>query len=456
MTAPADRAAVVFRVGARVLAASAAEVAAVARRPALTRAPHAPPALAGVGALNGRATPVIELARLLGEGEGGGCELLVLEGETAAAVAVDRVEGVRERDRVSADWLDLRRTVAGMFRDGARAGRREAAAGPSQPAARAELSFVEFSLGRQRFALPIAETRAVIRAPAELTEVPGADPVIVGLAPHDSGALPVVELAALLGLPAPGRGAEARLVVVEIGGAPVGLRVERVLGVLRVETAAVTPAPAVLNRGRGEARIAAIARTASGLTAILSSGRLFDAETTRRLEASAAPAQACAAPAASGESEPVLVFRVGGERYGLPAAAVEATARASTRLSPAPNAPPFLAGVTAHRGRPTPVIDLRARFGCGRADAGAIVFVQAGDGAVGWLVDAVERLARVGRDALERAPPLAGDAGALFARVAAMELDGRPLLVVDTDEALAQARRDSRAADAARPRKPRP
>ena len=169
-----------FRVGARLLAADAADVAAVARRPALTRVPQAPVALAGLGALKGRATPVIELAELLGGDSGDGAQLLVLQGEDPVAVAVDHIEGIRERDDDAAEWLDLREMIAHVFQKTA-VREPSAAAAASVAETRAnegerELSFVQFMLAGQRFAFPIAEVQAVVRAPAELVAIPRGGP----------------------------------------------------------------------------------------------------------------------------------------------------------------------------------------------------------------------------------------------------------------------------------------
>ncbi len=58
----------------------------------------------------------------------------------------------------------------------------------------------------------------------------------------------------------------------------------------------------------------------------------------------------------------VLVLRVGGERYTLPADAVRAVA-ALARLSPLPHAPPTVAGLTARGGVILPVFHLRAVLG---------------------------------------------------------------------------------------------
>lgn len=57
-----------------------------------------------------------------------------------------------------------------------------------------------------------------------------------------------------------------------------------------------------------------------------------------------------------------LLFRIGGERYGLEAGEV-AEVLPLRRLKPIPQTPPWVAGVFAHRGNLVPVLDLSALLG---------------------------------------------------------------------------------------------
>jgi purine-binding chemotaxis protein CheW len=57
----------------------------------------------------------------------------------------------------------------------------------------------------------------------------------------------------------------------------------------------------------------------------------------------------------------VLVFEVGGVRYGLPAAQVREIVRAVT-IVPLPQAPPIVEGLINVRGNLVPVFDVRTRF----------------------------------------------------------------------------------------------
>jgi purine-binding chemotaxis protein CheW len=66
-------------------------------------------------------------------------------------------------------------------------------------------------------------------------------------------------------------------------------------------------------------------------------------------------------PVVKPERFDVLVFEVGGRRFGLPAAAVHEVVRA-VALAPLPKAPPIVEGVLILRGTLVPVLDIRGRF----------------------------------------------------------------------------------------------
>jgi purine-binding chemotaxis protein CheW len=61
------------------------------------------------------------------------------------------------------------------------------------------------------------------------------------------------------------------------------------------------------------------------------------------------------------QSLEVVVFEIGGRRYGLPAADVREIVRAAA-LTPLPRAPAVVEGILNLRGRIVPVLDIRARF----------------------------------------------------------------------------------------------
>lgn len=105
-------------------------------------------------------------------------------------------------------------------------------------------------------------------------------------------------------------------------------------------------------------------------------------------------------------SEPldVLVFEVGGQRYGLPAADVLELVRAVT-LMPLPGAPATVEGVMNLRGHIVPVLNIRAplRLAPKKAEpSDHLIVTRSGGRSVAVRVDRALELARLSRGAIER------------------------------------------------------
>lgn len=101
-------------------------------------------------------------------------------------------------------------------------------------------------------------------------------------------------------------------------------------------------------------------------------------------------------------------------------------------LTPVPNSPPYVDGVTSSRGKVIPVVNLRARFGFPRiaANTRARIIVTRSEGrTIGLLVDSAREFARIPADAVQRAPD-ALDASAPYLRGVA-HLGERIVLMVD-------------------------
>jgi purine-binding chemotaxis protein CheW len=101
----------------------------------------------------------------------------------------------------------------------------------------------------------------------------------------------------------------------------------------------------------------------------------------------------------------LLVFEVGGQRYGLPAADVRELFRAVT-LTPLPRAPAIVEGVINVRGELVPVLDIRGRFRLPAKPpepSDHLIVARAGDRLVALRVDRAVELTRLEPAALERA-----------------------------------------------------
>ena len=146
----------------------------------------------------------------------------------------------------------------------------------------------------------------------------------------------------------------------------------------------------------------------------------------------AAPARSppsAAHPADAGpRTREILVFEVGGQRYGLPTVDVRELVRAVT-ITPLPNAPAVIEGVVNVRGRVLPVLDVRARF---RLPAKALdpsdhfIVASAGPRGVILRVDRATHLALI-EEASVQPPETLGPGATYVAGVAKLE-DGLVLI----------------------------
>jgi purine-binding chemotaxis protein CheW len=102
-----------------------------------------------------------------------------------------------------------------------------------------------------------------------------------------------------------------------------------------------------------------------------------------------------------GEQVQVLEFRLGTERYCIDIDHIEEVVeKDEDDLTPMPNAPPHVSGVTDLRGQTTTIIDPKGLLGLEPGGHGSQVIVFDGesagfDGVVGWAVDEVFQVSTI-------------------------------------------------------------
>ena len=105
--------------------------------------------------------------------------------------------------------------------------------------------------------------------------------------------------------------------------------------------------------------------------------------------------------------EQIVVFRLGGEDYGIEINQVREIIR-KREITPVPRQPPYVEGVINVRGTIIPVINLKKRFGLlgDPSTQPHTIIVESGEGLVGILVDSVSEVIRVPRDRIHHPPPV--------------------------------------------------
>ena len=474
-----------FRLDGALYALPSEHVLEVIHVPAVARVPLSPAALLGVANLRGAVLPLVDLRGLLGSqrvsAAASATKAIVLDAGARVALAVDSVDSLvavaegsietRESELSAragelltgafrsarhdevAKVLDIERLLAAAFTRQARP-RRQSRSGVqgsrlAAPAVAASTMLVTFDVAEQEFALELDSVQEILPAPTEITAVPRAETLVLGVTSLRNRLLPLLSLRGLLGFP-PASSSDGRekVVVTNIGGAQVGLVADRARAILPAALSSIDSLPPVLAaRTGGESRVKAIYRGDGGrrLVSILSPQQLYREDVMRRLGEQTQNESTPEAPASTPHSEQIfLVFRLGPDEFGLPIDSVDEVGEVPAQITRLPKTPKFLEGVVNLRGDVLPVVDQRRRFDMpASSDEGRrrLVVVRTDRHRAGLIVDSVSDVLRVPASAVAPPPDLTDEIGRLVRGVINLEESRRIVLVLDPSELLTPAER---------------
>jgi len=145
-----------------------------------------------------------------------------------------------------------------------------------------DIQVVVFLGGDQEFALEISQVDRILRYKAP-SPVPSAPAFLEGVLPYGDGVVPVVDLRKRLALPAAQQD-ETRIMVVTLDGHLVGMVVDGVREVLRIDSRRIA-APPPMVRGLAAKYILGVLSLDERTIILLQAGRLFSGEERLQLEA---------------------------------------------------------------------------------------------------------------------------------------------------------------------------
>lgn len=272
---------------------------------------------------------------------------------------------------------------------------------------------VTFSLGDERFAVPMECVQEIVRVPATV-RVPLASSHLTGLANLRGRVLPVFQCRTMMGMPAIEVSEASRVLVLRIGTS-VGLMVDRVHAV-------VTISPEQVDAIQQEDEIsntewlAGVIRQEKELTLLLDVERLVQTHASQERAGGSGPASdfnamADAADEDSNLDELQLVsFEVAGQEYAAPIDRVQEIVQAPTDFTTLPHAHAAVLGVMVLRARLLPLLSLRALFGLEtlalQEHHRVVVLQLPGGSSVGVVMDRVNEVLRVSRSVQEPVPAL--------------------------------------------------
>lgn len=471
---------VTFITGNEVFAVDMAPVQEIIRVPEVVQVPLSPATLDGLANLRGKVLPIISLRRLFGFPElehDDATRAVVVDVGQPLGFVVDRVASVvgvepgqiedvgAIRSTVNTELLsglikdvgghamvmvlDFEKLVqrefadiAAIARTGGMSGAMSSESVHEEDEESDELQLVSFDVAGQEYAIAIEDVQEIVQVPESIIHVPHSEAHVMGVMTLRNRLLPLVSLSRMFALPERPLDDKSRIVVLALGGASVGIAVDGVSEVLRVNKTLVDAMPSLLAREEELADISEICRLDGGkrMVSIITARNLFDHSAIREaLDAVKETGREAGSAAAEvdedlDDDEQVVVFRLGKEEFGVPIASVQEIVRVPEELIHVPKAPAFVEGVINLRGVVLPVIDLRLRLGLARGERSdrqrIMVFLLAGV-RTGFIVDQVAEVFKIPNAAIEPSPQFSSEQGRLLSRMANLERQKRMVQLVD-------------------------
>lgn len=487
---------VTFYVEKESFAFPLASVLEIIRVPETVKVPMAPKSLVGLANLRGSVLPVLDLRQVLAFPQtdySDSTRVVVTDVGTPVGLVVDRVAQVInvERDKIEStdsvqstvkadlltgvvkdvggrslvQLLDVQRCVSLEFAavvDNARHGGR-GTAGKDVPdlgatSAREEAEkeddstqIVSFVVDDQEYAFSIAEVQEIVRVPENVSRVPRADANVIGIINLRNRLLPLVAMRRIFGLAESALNENCRILVVTLGGGngqheSVGIVVDQVREVLRVDPSVRDRVPALLTKNGLESQIESVCRLEDGkrLVSVIAAEALFQHQVVQtamentRKESDVDRKQSLAQEGQQEEDENrLVVFHLAEQEYGVIVDTVQEIIRVPEEMSRVPKTDEYIQGMVNLRGSVLPVLDMRIRFGMKRAERNdrqrILVLNEAGQ-CTGFIVDSVSEVLRVSHGAIEKSPRLSDEQDRIVGRVANLKEEKRMIQILDAHE----------------------
>ncbi len=169
---------------------------------------------------------------------------------------------------------------------------REAAAAVEQI-----VKFVTFALGKEKYAVPVLRVKEII-ARYDIAPLPKTPVFVEGIISLRGDIIPVVDLRKRFDLPVRDRTDETRLIVLEMDDFYVGIEVDAVFEVIKINAGQIEPPPALV-AGLQSDYLEGVCEIDSRLITILNLDEIFSQQERSALQGSKEAVEPAAAPTAS-------------------------------------------------------------------------------------------------------------------------------------------------------------
>ena len=481
---------VTFKVGDELFAVEMNPVQEIIRVPDVIRVPLAPPSLCGLANLRGKVLPILSLRYLFGIPDAESDEAtraVVIDVGQPLGFVVDRVASVIDCDpsqledastiRSSVDTTLLKGVIknssassmvmvvdfqqlvdnefahlehltndSSLLSDGLID---DSMNHDDAEEDDDEIQLVSFSVDHQEYAIHIDDVKEIVQMPESITAVPRSPHHILGLMNLRDQLLPMVDLRTMFALSSKDADEKSRVIVVASGGYFIGIVVDSVSEVLRINKEAVEALIPAMAKESELSDITDICRLNNGqrLVSILSierffdSGNLQDALNDISEEGMIEQENDDYVEEEQEDDNQVVVFKLDDEEFAVPITSIQEIVRIPDELIRVPKAPAFLEGVINLRGIVLPVVDLRTRLeieAAERSERQRIVVFLIHGVRTGFIVDQVTEVLRLPDGCVEPSPKISEEHGELFSGMANLRDSKRMIQLINPDTLIDQ------------------
>lgn len=142
-----------------------------------------------------------------------------------------------------------------------------------------------FKLGGEEFGVDILQVREIEKLDQEITRVPKAPAFVEGVINLRGEIIPIVDLRKRFNLPQKPIDSETRVVIVEVNENLVGMMVDSVVEVIRINVSAIEPTPQI-TKGVDAYFLNGVAKMNERLVVLLNLERTLSAEEAKELKES--------------------------------------------------------------------------------------------------------------------------------------------------------------------------
>ncbi|MGE5391331.1 MAG: chemotaxis protein CheW [Deltaproteobacteria bacterium] len=307
-----------------------------------------------------------------------------------------------------------------------------------------EMQLVTFLLGQENFGVDIMNVQEIIRIPA-ITVIPQAPSYVEGVTNLRGDILPVIDTRSRFGMEKTERSTSSRVIVIDVRGKKVGLSVDAVSEVLRVESERIEKAPAMVS-GLDASNITGMVKVNNGnsLVMILDAPTLCNIGSGEKSEKTGwhgSKETAARQEDRKLEEVQLVSFLLDNEEFALEIENVREIIR-YPEVVKVPNMPAYVKGVISLRENLMPIIDLRLKLDTGSddiTDSTRVMVVDVNNTRIGLVVDRVYEVTRIPRDTIFPPPQaLNMDSAEKLKGIARIDGGKRIIMLIDPGSIITQ------------------